>query len=352
MKCAAPWPRPARPPPCWSSAATANCSCRCRSAEEHPSVKRRGASTRAAFLPFIIPASRFAWRGFLASSRPRQPVSWYPSAGAPSWRPLQKIRKPVSPVPVLSPFRFLPSFPGHAGNAYAGRAWRLACAAVLALLLAACASTPVGPGYYRVKSGDTLTQIARENSQSIGDLMRWNKLESANRLEVGQVLRVAPPAGSAASASKGSAGASGSARSSGAAKAEPAKPADTTPLRGITLVWPAPGTVAQRFNGSSSQGLRIANTAGTPVVAAAAGTVAYASNGLRGYGNLVILRHTSGYLTIYAHNRKLLVKQGQQVTQGQKIAEMGNTDSKQVELYFELRQSGKPVDPARALPAR
>lgn len=213
----------------------------------------------------------------------------------------------------------------------------------------------MGPGYYRVKSGDTLTQIARENNQSIGDLMRWNKLESANRLEVGQVLRVAPPAGSADSASRSSSrasqGSSGSAKS-GAAKAEPAKPADTTPLRGITLVWPAPGTVAQRYNGSSSQGLRITNTAGTPVVAAAAGTVAYASNGLRGYGNLVILRHTSGFLTIYAHNRKLLVKQGQQVAQGQKIAEMGNTDSKQVELYFELRQSGKPVDPARALPTR
>ncbi|CAM3494545.1 LysM domain-containing protein [Bordetella sputigena] len=257
-------------------------------------------------------------------------------------------------MPVLSSFHSHPSFPGHAGIGYAGRARRLACAAVLALLLAACASTPVGPGYYRVKSGDTLTQIARDNNQSIGDLMRWNKLESANRLDVGQVLRVAPPAGGTDASSRSgtrssSAGSSGNAKP---AKTEPAKPADTTPLRGITLVWPAQGTLAQRFNGSSSQGLRIVNTAGTPVVAAAAGSVAYASNGLRGYGNLVILRHTSGYLTIYAHNRKLLVKQGQQVTQGQRIAEMGDSDSKQVGLYFELRQSGKPVDPARALPAR
>ena len=227
----------------------------------------------------------------------------------------------------------------------------------MALLLAACASTPVGPGFYRVKSGDTLTQIAREHHQSVGDLMRWNRLESGNRIDVGQVLRVAPPGGSATAesssrpAARSGSGSSGSVKS-GAAKRVSANPADTTPLRGITLVWPAQGTVAQRFNGSSSNGLRIVNTAGTPVIAAAAGSVAYASNGLRGYGNLVIIRHASGFLTIYAHNRRLLVKQGQQVTQGQKIAEMGNSDSKQVELYFELRQSGKPVDPARALPAR
>jgi murein DD-endopeptidase MepM/ murein hydrolase activator NlpD len=78
--------------------------------------------------------------------------------------------------------------------------------------------------------------------------------------------------------------------------------------------------------------------------------VEYASNGLRGYGNLIILRHPSGHMTIYAHNRRLLVKPGERVTQGQKIAEMGNSDGKQVELYFELRQSGKPVDPVRALP--
>lgn len=248
--------------------------------------------------------------------------------------------------------------PGHPGIRYAARARRIACAAALAALLAACASTgPVGPGYYRVKSGDTLTQIAREHHQSVGDLIRWNRLDSANRIDVGQVLRVVPPGGSAAAESspkgggRSGAGQSGGARSS-SPKGESSKPADTTPLRGIALTWPAQGTVAQRFNGSSSNGLRIVNAAGTPVVAAAAGSVAYASNGLRGYGNLVIIRHAAGFLTIYAHNRRLLVQQGQQVSQGQKIAEMGNSDSKQVELYFELRQNGKPVDPARALPAR
>jgi murein DD-endopeptidase MepM/ murein hydrolase activator NlpD len=260
-------------------------------------------------------------------------------------------------VPVLSLFHPHLHFSGSAGTGYAARARRIACAAALVLLLAACASTPVGPGFYRVQSGDTLIQIARDHHQGLSDLMRWNHLASADRISVGQVLRVEPPEGSstAQSSSKpssrsGSGKASGT--KSGSANTETTKPGDTTPLRNISLIWPAQGNVAQRFNGSPSQGLRIANTAGTPVVAAAAGSVEYASNGLRGYGNLIIIRHTSGYLTIYAHNRRLLVKQGQQVTQGQRIAEMGNSDSKQVELYFELRQSGKPVDPARALPAR
>ncbi|KCV26084.1 peptidase, M23 family [Bordetella bronchiseptica 00-P-2730] len=130
----------------------------------------------------------------------------------------------------------------------------------------------------------------------------------------------------------------------------PAKPA--APIRGITLIWPADGKVTRQFNGSSVLGITIANSAGTSVVAAAGGTVAYASNGLRGYGNLVIVRHDGSFLTIYAHNRKLLVKQGQRVSQGQRIAEMGDTDSSQVNLYFELRRDGKAVNPAGALPRR
>jgi murein DD-endopeptidase MepM/ murein hydrolase activator NlpD len=258
-------------------------------------------------------------------------------------------------VPALSLLNAVLLFPGPGRTACAARAWRLACCAALALLLAACASTRVEPGHYRVRSGDTLTQIARDNNQSVSDLMRWNSLDSANRISVGQVLRVAPPEGAATQSSSKSASRRGEkspGTKSDTGPSASARPGDTTPLRGIALVWPAQGSVAQRFNGSSSQGLRIVNTAGTPVIAAAAGSVEYASNGLRGYGNLIIIRHASGYLSIYAHNRRLLVKQGQRVTQGQKIAEMGDSDSKRVELYFELRQSGKPVDPARALPAR
>ncbi|CFW90587.1 lipoprotein [Bordetella pertussis] len=166
-----------------------------------------------------------------------------------------------------------------------------------------------------MQSGDTLHSIARKHGQSVGDLVRWNKLANANRIE-----------------------------------RAPAKPA--APIRGITLIWPADGKVTRQFNGSSVLGITIANSAGASVVAAAGGTVAYASNGLRGYGNLVIVRHDGSFLTIYAHNRKLLVKQGQRVSQGQRIAEMGDTDSSQVNLYFELRRDGKAVNPAGALPRR
>jgi murein DD-endopeptidase MepM/ murein hydrolase activator NlpD len=250
------------------------------------------------------------------------------------------------PVPAISVAST--SFAGHGRILPHGRLRRLACGAVLACLLAACASPRVGPGYYRVKSGDTLTRIARDHNQSVSNLMRWNKLDNPNQIDTGQVLRVEPPEGSA-KATERSPARSGAKPDTD--KATAAAPADKTPLRGIALIWPAQGSVAQRF-GASSPGLRIVNAAGTPVIAAAAGTVAYASNGLRGYGNLVIIRHSSDFLTIYAHNRTLAVKQGQRVTQGQKIAEMGNSDSKRVELYFELRQGGKPVDPARALPPR
>ncbi|KOS75987.1 peptidase M23 family protein [Burkholderia mallei] len=106
------------------------------------------------------------------------------------------------------------------------------------------------------------------------------------------------------------------------------------------------------FDGSKSKGIDIANTAGTPVIAAAAGTVVYAGNGLRGYGNLLIVKHDADFLTTYAHNRALLVKEGQTVAQGQKIAEMGDTDNDRVALHFELRYGGRSIDPARYLPSR
>jgi len=120
----------------------------------------------------------------------------------------------------------------------------------------------------------------------------------------------------------------------------------------LDWVWPARGKVVVGFSETANlKGIDIAGAAGEPVIASAAGKVVYVGNGLRGYGKLVIVKHNKTWLSAYAHNREILVKEGQQVTKGQKIAEMGNTDADQVKLHFEIRRLGKPVDPARYLPA-
>ena len=120
----------------------------------------------------------------------------------------------------------------------------------------------------------------------------------------------------------------------------------------LSWSWPAVGPVVTPFEDGRTKGLAISGKAGDPVLAAADGRVVYAGAGLRGYGNLVILKHNNTFLTAYAHNQKLLVKEDQDVKKGQKIAEMGSTDADRVKLHFEIRRSGKPVDPARYLPAR
>jgi lipoprotein NlpD len=120
----------------------------------------------------------------------------------------------------------------------------------------------------------------------------------------------------------------------------------------LDWVWPAKGKVVVGFSETANlKGIDIAGAAGEPVIASAAGKVVYVGNGLRGYGKLVIVKHNKTWLSAYAHNREILVKEGQQVVRGQKIAEMGNTDADQVKLHFEIRRLGKPVDPARYLPA-
>jgi lipoprotein YgeR len=210
-------------------------------------------------------------------------------------------------------------------------------------MLAACGSAPVGPGFYRVERGDTVSKIARENRTSIANIQQWNSLSNPDSIDVGQVLRVAPPPGSAsASASANAARNDAAADSLAQSKAGP----------GVSLIWPAQGTVIHTFDGKNSKGIDIANAAGTPVVAAATGSVVYAGNGLRGYGNMLIIKHNDDYLTAYAHNRALLVKEGQTVQQGQQIAEMGDTDSNRTMLHFEVRYLGRSTDPARYLPPR
>ncbi|MEO8306217.1 MAG: peptidoglycan DD-metalloendopeptidase family protein [Betaproteobacteria bacterium] len=135
-------------------------------------------------------------------------------------------------------------------------------------------------------------------------------------------------------------------------KAAP-KPASGAPddAEKLDWAWPAKGKVVTGFSEVTNlKGIDIAGTAGQPVTASAAGKVVYAGTGLRGYGKLIIVKHNDTYLSAYAHNREILVKEGQQVGKGQKIAEMGNTDADQVKLHFEIRRQGKPVDPLRYLP--
>jgi lipoprotein NlpD len=215
------------------------------------------------------------------------------------------------------------------------------------------------PGYYTVKPGDTLIRIGMDNGQSWRDILRWNKLENANLIETGQVLRVAPPqsepvarpavvspAPVAVTASPAKAEASAPTPAPTPAPAAAAEVADEA----LNFQWPARGNLLAGFDESKNKGLDIAGKAGDPVVAAADGRVVYAGAGLRGYGNLIILKHNNTFLTAYAHNQTLLVKEDQVIKRGQKIAEMGSSDADQVKLHFEIRRQGKPVDPAKYLP--
>lgn len=215
------------------------------------------------------------------------------------------------------------------------------------------------PGYYTVQRGDTLTRIALDHGQSWRDLVSWNNLPNAHLIEVGQVLRVAPPNAMVEASGVVVQPIGGSAEVATAAKpaAAPA-PAPTSASapsandEGLGFAWPASGTLVAGFDEAKNKGLDIAGKAGDPVLAAADGQVVYAGAGLRGYGNLIILKHNNTFLTAYAHNQALLVKEDQKVRKGQKIAEMGKTDADRVKLHFEIRRQGKPVDPAKYLPAR
>ena len=216
------------------------------------------------------------------------------------------------------------------------------------------------PGYYTVQRGDTLMRIGLDSGQSWRDLARWNSLSNPDVIEVGQVLRVVPP-GAAVETSgvvvRPVAPSGESTATTAAAKPAPVAPAPATPSiaindEGLGFIWPANGTLLAGFDESKNKGLDIAGKAGDPVVAAADGQVVYAGAGLRGYGNLIILKHNNTFLTAYAHNQELLVKEDQKVRKGQKIAEMGKSDADRVKLHFEVRRQGKPVDPAKLLPAR
>jgi lipoprotein NlpD len=222
-------------------------------------------------------------------------------------------------------------------------------------------------GYYTVKPGDTLIRIGLDHGQGAKDIARWNGIENPNRIEVGQVLRIEPPAASAAVTKPVVAASANPVATPAVRPASADKPVTAASVPAVSAqapvsaamgddeiswIWPTGGVVLTGFDEVKNKGLDIAGAAGEPVLAAADGRVVYVGAGLRGYGNLIILKHNNTYLTAYAHNQALVVKEDQSVRKGQKIAEMGSSDADRVKLHFEVRRQGKPVDPAKYLPAR
>lgn len=230
-------------------------------------------------------------------------------------------------------------------------------------------------GTYLVKPGDTLLRIQGETGVSWRDLARWNNLDNPNLIEPGMALRLAPQPGSeavatakpvvtsrveakpidakepasapAAASSEASSVAASASAVKGTASASTAK----EPEGDIKWGWPATGPILVSFDNAMSKGIDIAGKAGDAVTASAPGIVMFAGP-YRGYGNMVILKHRDNYVSAYAHNRAILVKEDQEVRKGQPIAEMGATDSERVKLHFEIRRLGNPLDPIKLLPGR
>lgn len=225
------------------------------------------------------------------------------------------------------------------------------------------APVDINAATHTVVRGDTVYNIAKRYQITQDNLRAWNNMAD-NTISVGQVLRVKPagytsPAGSAAtSAARTQPPAASSATPNvpstpQANTSKVATPATTPTVStggvrntgGITWQRPTAGNVITKFGGTN-KGVDIAGNPGQPVVAAADGKVVYAGSGLRGYGNLVIIQHSPTFLSAYGHNQSLLVNEGQTVKRGQTIAKMGNSDASRTQLHFEVRQNGKPVNPA------
>ena len=205
-------------------------------------------------------------------------------------------------------------------------------------------------GIYVVRPGDTLYKISQMHNVDVDTLIRINNISDPSQLRVGQTLQLGGAATAATPA------ASPTPSTSGTAKPAPSKPAPATPSRAsdaalVSWGWPASGAIIQGFT-AATKGIDIAGKVGDPVVAAASGKVMYAGNGVRGLGNLILIQHSNGFITAYAHNDKLLVKTGQEVAKGAKIAEIGQTDTTSPRLHFEIRRSGTPMNPLSYLPSR
>lgn len=193
---------------------------------------------------------------------------------------------------------------------------------------------PVMPQFYRVRPGDNLFRIALEHGLEYRLLAAWNGLEDPARIQAGELLRLKPPQAKVAPA-----------------PSVPPPPAELPDDPPAQWMWPVRGQVLTRFDGiAGANGLDIGGRRGSPVVAAAPGRIVYVGAGLRGYGKLIIIKHNSVLLSAYGHNERVLVVEGQTVSLGQVIAEMGDSDAERVKLHFEIREYGKPVDPMSYLP--
>ena len=234
--------------------------------------------------------------------------------------------------------------------------------------------------FYTVKKGDTLYSIALDHGLDYRELAQWNGITDPGAIRIGQQLVMRPPAGTVTTApAKTAPSVQGRPLDTPAApapggnvKTEPKavrapysdqtyaqmagakpEPAPSKPESedSVSWGWPAAGKIVGTFNeGANLKGIAIAGKLGQPVLASAPGRVIFSGTGIRGFGKLIVIKHNNTYLSVYGHNNELLVKEGQAVTKGQKIAEMGSTDTDQVKLHFEIRRFGKPVDPATLLP--
>lgn len=212
---------------------------------------------------------------------------------------------------------------------------------------------PAPEGFYRVKRGDTLIGISLDHGVAWRDLVSWNAIDNPNIIEVDQLLRVKSPNASRMEVKPIAPPAQPSPPAVASQATPTATPAITKPaVETVAFAWPGKGKVIAQFADPGYKGIAISGNEGDPVSAAADGRIVYSGNGLRGYGNLVIIKHDGDFLTAYAHNKSILVNEGQTVKRGQKIAELGKTDSDIPKLHFEVRKSGKPVDPLKFLSSR
>jgi len=209
------------------------------------------------------------------------------------------------------------------------------------------------PESYVVRSGDTLYSIAFRYGIDQRQLASWNNLRNPNQINVGQRLVLRAPGGSRAGTPTTASTSTRPATSSGGGTSASTRPPALPPAARPDWLWPTRGEIVSRFGerGVLSSGVGIAGTLGQDVVAAAAGRVVYSGTGLPDYGHLVIIEHNDTWLSAYGHNQRVLVSQGQAVTRGQKIAEMGPGPGGAPRLHFEIRRNGDPQDPVPMLPA-